>query len=168
MGTKKKRTKRKQAVVSNELEFKCVGCGWSRTLSFDADEMVALNGNIRAYSGPCPKCANMTLIPMSSFVALAPQRELVVNMERDMMTLNQKVIAGVEEIARLRAEVAKQKTDLDQIVRKHLDEERVIANERDALRRENGRLKRIVKALKDAFVAATEEDAPTASPFGGR
>lgn len=41
-----------------------------------------------------------------------------------------------------------------------------IMSERDTLKRENGRLKRIVKGLRDAFVAATEEDAPNALPFG--
>lgn len=43
--------------------FNCVTCGWEKTLEFDDDEIAALNGSVRNYSGPCPQCNSMTLIP---------------------------------------------------------------------------------------------------------
>lgn len=50
-------------IVQNEMEFHCLSCGISKTLQFDADELLALNNNIRDYSGPCPGCGAMTLAP---------------------------------------------------------------------------------------------------------
>jgi hypothetical protein len=43
--------------------FNCVTCGWEKTLEFDDDEIVALGGSVRNYSGPCPGCNSMTLLP---------------------------------------------------------------------------------------------------------
>lgn len=66
----------------------------------------------------------------------------------------------LEELQRLRAEVAS--------VRKDLGEARTDAvarrDERDKLQRENKRLKRIVSGLAAALTAAIEEDVPF--PFG--
>lgn len=64
----------------------------------------------------------------------------------------------------LQAQVA----DLNRKVAAAIEKDVSLSAERDALKREVGRLKRVVKALRDAFIAATEEDAPTAIPFGGR
>lgn len=60
----------------NECRYSCISCGWDGTLSFDDDEIAALDGDIRNYSGPCPgfvkdkagkdtgeKCGAMTLAP---------------------------------------------------------------------------------------------------------
>jgi hypothetical protein len=43
--------------------FNCVTCGWEKTLEFEDDEIAALNGSVRNYSGPCVQCGAMTLIP---------------------------------------------------------------------------------------------------------
>ena len=57
-------------IVQNEMEFHCLSCGWSKSLQFDADEMEAMDNNIRDYTGPCPgklpdgsTCGMMTLTP---------------------------------------------------------------------------------------------------------
>lgn len=95
--------------------------------------------------------------------------------ERQMMIdkialLEGQIREGVDEITRLRRglhdEVVRHAAEVDQIAHKHRDQEAKLERERDALKRENSRLKRVVKALRDAFVAATEEDAPPALPFG--
>lgn len=54
------------ARLNNELEFHCITCGWGGTLQFDADDMEALQGDIRAYSGPCGTCGSQTLVPKDS------------------------------------------------------------------------------------------------------
>ena len=68
-------------------------------------------------------------------------------------------------LAASQAENAQLNASMDSIVRKHLDEEGKLKAENAKLRTENGRLKRIAKALKEAFLAASEEDAPPL-PFG--
>ena len=54
-------------IVQNELEFHCLSCGWSKSLQFEPDEIEALGGNIREYTGPCPQCNMMTLTPKDAF-----------------------------------------------------------------------------------------------------
>jgi predicted RNA-binding Zn-ribbon protein involved in translation (DUF1610 family) len=164
MAKKKRVTKKKQAkspvpVSNNDMGFKCVTCGWSKMLRFDDDEIDLLHGNIRSYSGPCPECGSMTLVPTTSWTAMAPYREKhleqIRNMERDMLSLGAQLRSGGEEIASLRKQVADAQST-----------NKTVCDERDTYRRENGRLRRITKALREAFVAATEEDAPPALPFG--
>jgi hypothetical protein len=43
--------------------FNCVTCGWEKTLEFEDDEIGALGGSVRNYTGPCPGCQSMTLLP---------------------------------------------------------------------------------------------------------
>ena len=54
-------------VPSNKCEFHCAACGWpqsgSGTLEFEPDEIEALGGNVRDYTGPCPGCKCMLLAP---------------------------------------------------------------------------------------------------------
>jgi len=52
----------------DECEFHCVNCGQSKTLKFEPDEMEALDGDIRGYTGPCWSCGYMTLRPKDEFV----------------------------------------------------------------------------------------------------
>ncbi len=54
-------------IAPNRLEYHCGACGWSGTIEFEPEEIEALGGNIRDYSGPCPnpvtRCGCMTLTP---------------------------------------------------------------------------------------------------------
>lgn len=55
----------------NECHFHCITCGWSKTLQFEEDEIVALGGDITNYGGPCPSeggCGSMTLVPRASLM----------------------------------------------------------------------------------------------------
>jgi hypothetical protein len=54
-------------LVQNEMEFHCIACGWNKSLHFDPDEIEALGGNIRDYTGPCPGCSGQTLTPKDAF-----------------------------------------------------------------------------------------------------
>lgn len=57
-------------IVQNELEFHCGSCGWNKSLHFDNDELEAMKAagdTIRDYTGPCPKCGNMTLTPKDAY-----------------------------------------------------------------------------------------------------
>lgn len=49
--------------------FVCIGCGWDKTLEFEAEEIAALGGNMSDYSGPCGGCNCMTLVPYGSILA---------------------------------------------------------------------------------------------------
>lgn len=166
MGTKKSK-KQKTDVLSKrpddpaQEEFTCGACGWEKTLEFDEAEIAALRGNIRSYTGPCPACRAYTLIATDDFVAAASHREQVENMTREIETLVRKVEAAQAE----RDAAQKESTRLVGELNKSADRERTMVSDRDAIRRENSRLKRVVKGLRDAFLAATEEDAPQASPF---
>lgn len=65
----------------NEETYWCMGCGFVEdqnnprsvkhpsglTLRFDEDEIEALGGDLSAYTGPCPVCNYMTLVPKSKF-----------------------------------------------------------------------------------------------------
>ena len=65
----------------DEEVFWCMSCGFAEdandpskvrfpkglTLKFEAGEIEALGGDIRSYSGPCPVCKFMTLVPMDEF-----------------------------------------------------------------------------------------------------
>lgn len=65
----------------NEEVFWCMSCGFAEdandpskvrypkglTLQFEPDEIAALDGDIRSYSGPCPCCNFMSLVPMDKF-----------------------------------------------------------------------------------------------------
>lgn len=54
-------------IPPNELEFHCMNCGDSKSLRFSKDEMDALDGDLRLYTGPCWKCGYQTLRPKDSF-----------------------------------------------------------------------------------------------------
>jgi hypothetical protein len=58
----------------NKCQFHCVTCGFVDpstgkakrqylTLEFDEDEIEALGGDVRSYSGSCPDCDHDTLVP---------------------------------------------------------------------------------------------------------
>jgi len=65
----------------NEETYWCMGCGFVEdqnnptsvkypkgvTLHFDEEEIEALGGDLSSYTGPCPVCKYMTLVPMSKF-----------------------------------------------------------------------------------------------------
>jgi predicted RNA-binding Zn-ribbon protein involved in translation (DUF1610 family) len=51
----------------NKMEYHCPACGKSCTLEFDEDEMLALDNNIRDYTGPCPSCGAMMLTPKDTY-----------------------------------------------------------------------------------------------------
>lgn len=65
----------------NEETYWCMSCGFVEdqnnprsvkypsglTLKFDDDEMEALGGDLSQYTGPCPVCKYMTLVPKSKF-----------------------------------------------------------------------------------------------------
>jgi hypothetical protein len=74
-----------------------------------------------------------------------------------------------EQLADAREQLASAR-EYAEMEKKHASEtlgvNRTLADERDKLRRENGKLRRLSKALRDALVVATEEDAPQAIPFG--
>lgn len=52
--------------VPNECRFRCITCGWDKTLKFEEDEIEALAGDITQYGGPCGECNSMTLVPYST------------------------------------------------------------------------------------------------------
>lgn len=66
---------------ANEEVYWCMSCGFAEdpndpakvrypkglTLKFDEDEIAALAGDLSAYTGPCPVCEFMTLVPMDRF-----------------------------------------------------------------------------------------------------
>lgn len=52
--------------IPNEMRFRCITCGWDKTLQFDDDEILALNNDISQYGGPCGDCGSMTLVPFGS------------------------------------------------------------------------------------------------------
>lgn len=74
-----------QRIVSgkapNEEVYWCMSCGFATdpndpskvaypsglTLKFDEDEIEALGGDLSAYTGPCPCCNYMGLVPMDKF-----------------------------------------------------------------------------------------------------
>jgi len=92
---------------------------------------------------------------------------------REMETLQRTITVTQEthdaEVAHLRASNEKLRSARDAALAhtsSDLGKLAEVTRERDALKRENSRLKRVVRGLRDAFVAATEEDAPTAIPFG--
>ena len=65
----------------NEEVYWCMSCGFAKdpndpskveypkglTLQFSPDEIEALGGDLTAYSGPCPCCEFMSLVPMDKF-----------------------------------------------------------------------------------------------------
>lgn len=67
--------------ASNEEVYWCMSCGFAEdpndptkvrypkglTLQFEPDEIAALGGDLSAYSGPCPVCEFMSLVPMGKF-----------------------------------------------------------------------------------------------------
>jgi hypothetical protein len=52
--------------LPDECLFSCITCGWKSTLKFDESEIAALDNDITSYSGPCPTCNSMTLVPHAS------------------------------------------------------------------------------------------------------
>jgi hypothetical protein len=79
----------------NECRFHCITCGWNETLQFKEEEILALGGDITAYSAPCPDCNAMTMVPYASL------------MGEDVATVYQKAkanrLAEVEEQAEANA-----------------------------------------------------------------
>jgi len=53
-------------IPPNEMRFRCITCGWDKTLKFEDDEIEALGGDITGYGGPCGSCESMTLVPYST------------------------------------------------------------------------------------------------------
>lgn len=49
--------------VPDECRFHCMSCGADKTLKFEEDEISALGGDVRSYTGPCWSCDLMTLVP---------------------------------------------------------------------------------------------------------
>jgi len=78
-------------IIQNELEFHCMSCGWNKTLHFDADELEAI-GSIRDYTGPCPGCDMMTLVPKEAFWG------------KDFPSMNESSIKQKKEDAKVKAE----------------------------------------------------------------
>ncbi len=54
-------------ILQNEMEYHCMACGWNKSLQFEPDELEAIGGNVRDYTGPCPGCGSMTLQPKDAF-----------------------------------------------------------------------------------------------------
>lgn len=67
--------------AQNEEVYWCMSCGFAQdpndpskvaypkglTLQFEPDEIAALGGDLSAYSGPCPCCNFMSLVPLEKF-----------------------------------------------------------------------------------------------------
>jgi len=54
-------------IPPNELRFHCGSCGQDKQLQFDEDEIAALGGDIREYTGPCWNCGTMMLRPYNDY-----------------------------------------------------------------------------------------------------
>lgn len=52
--------------LPDECRFVCIQCGWDKTLRFEKDEIEALGGDVRSYTGPCSGCGLEMLRPYDS------------------------------------------------------------------------------------------------------
>lgn len=88
----------------NEETYWCMGCGFQTepdnprkiaypsglTLQFEPDEIAALDGDLTNYTGPCPCCNCMTLVPKSKFGG-----ETIVGTSRKQVEAEQRQAAKV-------------------------------------------------------------------------
>jgi septal ring factor EnvC (AmiA/AmiB activator) len=87
------------------------------------------------------------------------------DMERELRAIETVNAQLREQLANLREQLASVR-EYEKHAAETLGVNRTLADERDKLRKENGKLRRLSRALRDALMAATEEDAPPAIPFG--
>jgi hypothetical protein len=95
----------------NEEVFWCMSCGFAEdpedpskvrypkglTLQFEPDEIAALGNDIRSYSGPCPCCDFMSLVPMDKFTGGTIQGMARENRDADHRAMAKTFVDVVKE-----------------------------------------------------------------------